>query len=144
MRRRAAALVVAVLAIAIVALAQGPRRDGKWEVKTEMDMPGMPPGMPPMTSITCVTKAQADDPQKFAPQGRGRGGDPACKTSDFKVVGNKVSWTMKCEGDRPMTAVGEMVYGDGTYTGTTKIDMSGRGTMTMKYTAKRLGDCDEK
>jgi hypothetical protein len=144
MRLRAPVVVAAVLAVSAASLAQGPRRDGRWEVKTEMDMPGIPPGMPPLTSITCVTKAQANDPQKFAPGDRGRGGDSPCKTSDFNVDGNKVTWTMKCEGDRPMTAVGEMIYGDGTYTGTTKIDMDGRGTMTMKYTAKRLGDCEEK
>ena len=69
--RRAAALVVAVLAIGIVALAQGPRRDGKWEVTTEMDMPGMPMKMPPFTNIQCVTKEEANDPLKAAPKGRG-------------------------------------------------------------------------
>ena len=33
-----------------IALAQGPRRDGEWEVKMVMDMPGLPAGMPPMTT----------------------------------------------------------------------------------------------
>ena len=135
----------ASVSISMAVLAQGPRRDGKWETTMQMEMEGMPVRMAPMTTTNCVTKEQADDPTKFTPQGRGgRGAEPPCKASDVKVDGNKVTWTMKCEGARPITAVGEMVFGDGTYTGTTKVDMNGRGTMTMQYTGKRVGDCEEK
>lgn len=143
MRLRAAALIVAVLAIGIVTLAQGPRRDGKWEVTTEMEMPGMPMKMPPFVHTQCITKEEANDPQKAVPKGRGGRGadDPNCKVSDYKVSGNKVTYSVKCEGDQPMTMKGEMVYGDDTYTSTQTMDMAGRGTMTMKSTAKRLGDC---
>jgi hypothetical protein len=143
MRLRAGAAIVAGLAVSTAILAQGPRIDGKWEVTTEMEMPGMPMKMPPAVSTQCITKEEAADPQKAVPKGRvGRGGDdPNCKVADYKIDGNKVTYTMKCEGAQPMTMTGEMIYGDNTYTSTQKMNMGGRETMTMKSTAKRLGDC---
>src|SRR5438128_2627074 len=96
MRARIAATLVAIASICAAAFAQGPRRDGKWEVTMEMDMPGMPMKMQPMTTTHCVTKEQADNPQKMIPQqGRGRGNDN-CKVTDQKIEGSKVSWTMNC------------------------------------------------
>jgi len=135
---------VAGVVLSLTAYAQGPRRDGLWEVKTEMQMENMPMAMPPTTSQQCITPADANDPSKTTPQ-RGRGGRGAsdCKVSDYKIDGNKVTWTMKCEGAQPMTGNGELVYAADSYTGTMKMDMAGRGSMTMKYTGKRLGDCTQ-
>jgi hypothetical protein len=139
-KRLAVSLLVAGSLAALVA-AQGPRRDGEWEVKVEMNMPGMPAGMPPNTIKQCITPAEASDPQKaMPPQGRGRG-NSNCKISDYKSEGNTVSWSMACEGAQPMTGKGQFVYAQDAYTGTMTMDMQGRGTMTMKYTGKRLGDC---
>ena len=39
-----------------------------------------------------------------------------------------------------MTGTGEITYGTDSYTGSMKMSSGGRD-MTMKYTAKRLGDC---
>ena len=140
MKVRALVVFVALLALSLSALAQMHRRDGKWEVKIEMDMPGMPVNMPAMTTTQCVTPEEASDPQKaMPPQGRG-GGNQDCKISDYKVDGNKVSWSMKCEGKQPMSGTGEFVYAADAYTGQMKMDMGGRG-MSMKYSGKRLGDC---
>jgi hypothetical protein len=50
MKVRAFVVFVALLALSLSALAQMHRRDGKWEVKIEMDMPGMPANMPAMTT----------------------------------------------------------------------------------------------
>jgi Protein of unknown function (DUF3617) len=150
MRLRAAAVLVAGLAASVAILAQGPRMDGKWEVTTEMEMPGMPMKMPPTVSTRCITKADAKDPQKAiaaardraAARGRSMEGED-CKMADYKVDGNKVTYTMKCEGRQAMTITGETIYGENTYTSTQTMEMGGRGTMTMKSTAKRLGDCEE-
>src|SRR5437867_140568 len=49
MRTFAASLVAVVLSLSFTAWAQGPRRDGLWDVKVEMEMPGAPAVMPPMT-----------------------------------------------------------------------------------------------
>jgi Protein of unknown function (DUF3617) len=139
--RTALALVVAASILSLSLAAQGPRRDGRWEVKMEMDMPGMPQGMPPITTTQCITPEDAKDPQKAMPQGRGgRGASDNCKVSDYKVDGNKITWAMKCEGPQPMTGTGEFVYAADTYTGTMKMDRGGQ-MMSMKYSGKRLGDC---
>ena len=108
----------------------------------EMDIPGMPAGMPPMTSIQCITPDESKDPQKaMPPSGRGgRGASGDCKVSDYKMDGNKVTWSMKCDGKEQMSGVFEFVYSGDTYTGTMKMDRGGQA-MTMKYTGKRLGDC---
>ena len=64
MTKNLSAALIVVVSVAALAFAQGPRRDGEWEVKTEMSMPGMPMNMPPMTSKQCITPAEAADPQK--------------------------------------------------------------------------------
>ncbi len=119
--------------------AQAPVRDGRWEVSTEMDMPGMPMKIPAMKTIQCVTKEQADDPNQSVPKGR-QGKDSDCKVSDYKISGNKVTWTMKCEGKNAMTGNGEITYATDAYDGWMKMK-TGDTEMTMKYTGKRLGDC---
>jgi len=126
-----------MLALGVSLFAQGPRRDGKWEVKMDMQMAGMT--LPTQTMTQCITPQQAADPQRaLPPSGRGRGNND-CKISDYQVDGNKVSWTMTCT---MMTGSGEFVYSGDTYTGTMKMSMQGQ-EMTMKYSGKRLGDCTE-
>ena len=60
-----------------------------------------------------------------------------CKTSDYKVEGNKVSWAMTCE---KMTGTSELLYAGETYTGAMKMKMDDQ-EVTMKLSGKRLGDC---
>jgi hypothetical protein len=137
---RYAVFAAVVVGLSVSAMAQGPQRDGRWEVRMEMEMPGMPMKMPPMTTTQCVTKEQADDPQRSVPQGRGNQNN--CKVSDYKVSGNTVTWSMKCEGPEAMSGTGEITYGQNTYEGTMKMTREGQ-TMTMKYSGKRLGDCTQ-
>lgn len=142
MKLRITTVVGAVLALSIAAFAQNVRRDGKWEIKMEMDMPGMPAGMPPMTTTQCITPEEAANPQKMAPpMGRGGRGGGNCTVSDYKLDGNKVTYNVKCDGQQPMSGSGEFVYATDSYTGVMTMDMGGRGTMKMKHTGKRLGDC---
>jgi hypothetical protein len=142
---RHAARIAAVLGLSAAVFAQGPRRDGKWAVTMTMEMAGMPAGMPPITTTQCITKEQAADPQKSVLQQPQRGNQQSdCKVSDYKVAGNKVTYSMKCTTPQPMDATGEILYGDNTYDGTMTMNMARGGqsmAMTMKYSAKRLGDC---
>jgi hypothetical protein len=141
MQIRIATVVGAVLALSIAAFAQNVRRDGRWEIKMEMDMPGLPAGMPPVTTTQCITPEEAADPQKMAPQmGRGGRGAGNCLVSDYKVDGNKVTYSVKCDGNQPMSGTGEFTYAADSYVGVMTMEM-GRGTMKMKSTGKRLGDC---
>ena len=137
MTRRMFGIAAVGLALTVVMFAQGPRRDGRWEVKIEMQMASMT--MPPQTTTQCITPQEAADPQKAMPQG-GRGNNPTdCKISDYKTEGNKVSWKMDCEKEK-MTGSGEFTYAGETYTGTMNVKAQGQD-MTMKYSGKRLGDC---
>ena len=131
--------VTCLVAASWVVSAQGPRRDGRWEVSTEMEMPGMPMKMPPMKSLQCITKEQATDPGQSVPR-EAQDKNSDCKVSDYKVAGNKVTWTMKCEGKNAMTGNGEIIYAADAYDGWKKME-TGDTAMTMKYKAKRLGDC---
>ena len=152
MKIRNLALAVALAGISATLAAQGPRRDGNWEIKMTMEMtgmPNMPAGMsiPPVTTTQCITKEMANDPKNMVPQpqmGRGRGAPANCKVEDYKMQGNTATFTMKCDPPQAMTAVGKFTYGTDTYDGEMKVDMDRGGqpmSMTMKYTGKRLGDC---
>jgi hypothetical protein len=134
-----------LVAVAMVTIGAGimaqtqVRRDGDWEIKVEMQMPGMPMNMPAQTMRQCITPQDAADPQKsIPPAGRGRGQND-CKVSDFKTEGNKTTWSVACPSEG-MTGTGEFTYAENSYTGTMKMTAGGRD-MTMKYTGKRLGDC---
>lgn len=127
---------LAVLALPMVAGA-APMKAGKWQMTMQMDMPGMPVKMPPVTFSHCVTKEEAENPQ---PPKQQRDND--CKVSDYKRDGNTISWTMTCEKQK-MTGKGQITYSGDSYEGSMKMTM-GEQEMSAKYSGKYLGDCDEK
>jgi hypothetical protein len=139
-------LMAAVLALSVAAVAQEFRRDGNWQVTAQMSMPDMPQmQMPAQTLTQCITKEQAADPQQAMPPS-GRGGPSDCKVSDYKVEGNKVTFTATCPS-QGATMNAEIVYGQDKYDGTMKMTMARGGqpmNAQMKYTGKRLGDCEKK
>ena len=59
-----------------------------------------------------------------------------------EVDGNTVSWKVECEKQK-MSGTGTATYTDDSYTARAEMDVQGQ-TMKMKYSGKRLGDCDEK
>ena len=65
-------------------------QEGKWEITTKTEMVGMSMSMPPMTRTQCLTK------KDLVPQDSQQGSE--CKITDTKVVGNTVTWTIKCHG----------------------------------------------
>jgi len=136
------AVLVAWTAAASTVSAQSPMREGRWEITTQMEMANMPMKMPEMKTMRCVTPEQAKDPTKALPTPSSNPNDkePACKVSDYKAVGNNVSWKVACTGAQSFTGSGEMVFAGDSYTGTMKMTMQ-QGEMSMKYSGKRLGDC---
>lgn len=140
MKKLGTATALTMTVCSLVVWAQGVRRDGQWEVKTEMSMPGVTMQMPATTSMQCVTKADVDNP---APP-QGRGGPSDCKVSNYKFTGNKATFDMACSSPSAMTGASEIIYGVDKYDSTMTIQTSRGGqpmTMVMKSTAKRLGDC---
>ena len=134
----ATATVLSLVAVPHV-LAQGALREGKWEVTTQMQIPGVPVQLPSNTRVQCVTQAQQEDPASTLPSGPP---DPNthCTASDYHRDGNKVTWKVTCTGSQPMTGEGSIVVDGDRYDGTMVMTMD-QGSMTMKYAGKRVGDC---
>ena len=112
--------------------------EGQWEITTQMTIPGMPFVPPPVTHTQCVTRKDA------APRPPKDHGD--CEVSTIKGEGGKVSWHVKCTGQRPAEGDGEIQY--------TGDSMEGHATLKMKnprtgqpmeaqqsIKGRRLGDC---
>ena len=57
-----------------------------------------------------------------------------CKISDYKIDGNKVSWTADCPKMKA-TGKGELTFGEDSYTGTMKLTIGDR-QMTQKTLAE--------
>ena len=93
MKLRNLALFALVCALVVPAYAAGIGKAGKWQMTMEMDMPGMPMKMPPVSVTHCVTKEQAENPEAAIPKNNR---DSDCKYSDVKVDGSTVSWKVEC------------------------------------------------
>ena len=137
MKLRNLFLFAVVCALALPTFGASPVKSGKWQTTIEMEMPGMPVKMPPMTHTQCITKEQAEDAANAIPKNDKQTG---CTFSDVKVDGGTISWKMVCEKSQ-MTGTGKVTYSGDNYTGQMDMKVAER-EMHMKYTGKRIGDCD--
>lgn len=138
-----AALSLVVVFVPVIAMAEpNPLKPGLWEMTVQMEMPGMPQGMPPQVFKHCLTEKDVV-PHKARP-----GED--CKMTSYKLKGTSITWSMRCTHKDGGEAD---IEGNGTYTndsfqGTVQSKMKGgKGdgmAMTMKMNSKRLGPCDKK
>ena len=104
-----------------------------WETTSEMAMASMPMQMPAQTMKVCSAKKWTKPPP---------GGDKSCVASDYKMVGNKATWTMQCSGQMPMQGTGELTFeGSDSYTGAIQAKSQGMN-MTIKLSGKKVGICD--
>ena len=115
--------------------AKSPQKPGKWQVRMEMEIPGVPAKMPAITNEMCLTEADLADPQKAVPNDS----KSDCKVSDYTVKDNKVTWSMECPKQK-MKGTGEMTFTADAYTGIMNVS-SDQQKMSMKYTGKYLGAC---
>ena len=130
------ALLIACAGTALAADAPAsPQKPGKWNIKMQMEIPGMPFKMPPVNLDVCVTEEDLKNPQKAVPN------DPKskCTVGDYKVDGNTVSWTVDCPKDKTKGS-GEITYSEDKYTGWMKMQV-GEQEMTTKYTGTWKGEC---
>ena len=103
-----------------------------WEVTTKMSMEGME--MPGRTQKVCAQKEWKEPPAPASEQQK-------CSYSDFKVVGSRATWKVRCTNPE-MTGEGDITRnGADFYAGVIKFT-SEHGAMTLKLDGKRVGDCD--
>ena len=120
---------------------KGKVKPGQYEVKMEMEIPGLPAGMgkQTMTMQECVTE---QDIEKGA-MGKKDGADN-CEVKNFKMSGSTASYTMVCKGDTQMTADNTITFRDNGYTMTSKAAMKQGGqvmNMTQKMDGRYVGPC---
>ena len=121
----------AALVLAAGAQAQG--ADELWEVSTQMNMAGLPPGMGGSTQRICRDK----DPKKEPASRKDMEG---CKVSDMKESGSRFTMTMTCPQG---TMVIDQTYNSARteYKGTMKMK-SREGDMTMNMSGRKVGSCN--
>ena len=106
--------------------------DDLWEVSTQMNMAGMPPGMGAQTQQVCQEKTADRKPVMPARE--------KCKVTDYKESGNRVTIHVTCpEG----TSVIEQTFNASRteYKGTMKMKTRD-GDMTMTMNGRKVGTCD--
>ena len=128
--------LAAASALTLLALAPARATDPpgiQWETTSQMVMTGLPFSPPPNKLKICTPRVWTAPPP---------GGDPTCVNTNFQQVGNKVTWTMQCSGQMPMTGTGEITFeGPDKYTGAINATADGM-TITINLSGKKLGTCD--
>lgn len=120
-----------VLSVASVAAAAG-GADELWEFTTKVQMNGM--SLPGNVNRSCLTKNSVYRPDQSDQ-------DKNCTFTDYKVVGNRASWKMKCTGEAPMEGSGYMVRTGNAMSGNVSMKSAGEH-MAMKMEGRIVGTCD--
>ena len=136
-KRFAVTLAVCLLATAV--FAASPAKPGKWEMTMQTEMTGMPMKMPAHTFTYCLTKEEAENPEKLAPEQQRKNSD--CKRTDMTISGHTVSWKVTCEKSGTK-GEGKITYASDSFEGNMHLTMP-NGEMNVKYTGKYLGACDK-
>ena len=135
--RLAALLGLVGLAVAapVPATAGGPMQAGMWEVTVTVEMPGMAMPLPPTVQTQCMSQKDVDaDPVPNLDKG-------ACRATDIRRAGSKVTWKLTCSGNPPGRGEGEITYqGSTAYDGWMTLEMSGV-IVRSKIQARRVGGC---
>lgn len=122
---------------------KGKMKPGLYEVRMEMEMPGMPQGMgkQQMTMQNCVTAEDLEggrlgrsEQQKME----------QCEIKNFRMSGNTASYTTECKGDMQMTADTTVTFAGDNYKMDMKMNMNQGGQvmkMHQKMDGRYLGAC---
>ncbi len=113
-------------------------KEGLWEITTKVEMKGVPMQMPATTVKQCITK------DKAVPKSASE--DYECKTKDYKVSGDTVTYSVECWGKGGlMITEGKTTYKGNTFDGTstTKIKAKDQPEIQMsnKISGKYIGPC---
>jgi hypothetical protein len=140
MKKDTAIFLVLLTSFACATMALAEMKEGLWEIKTTMEMQGMPVKMPPTTTRTCVSKN--DMVPKPSAQ---RGQEQECKVKEQRITGDTVTYAMECTGKGGMTTeiAGEVTYKGDAMEGTSTMKVKGPASMEMstKVSGKYIGPC---
>lgn len=111
---------------------------GKYETISEISMPGSPVKPSPTTGTACIT---AKDVEGRWGQNLPSAPGSTCTVSDYHQDGNKVTLTRTCTGQDTVTQRGEVTFAGTSYSGVWEMTNSSGRTWTVRFTAKRIGEC---
>ena len=139
-------LLLPILGLAsIAAVAALPdMQEGLWEITTKVEISGLPKGLPEHTVQHCLTKKDIEESEGKMHQPQSS--NSKCEVKDYKVEGNKASWSIACSGDNPTSGSGTVTYSGTSFAGMTKMKMGKNGhetEMTQTFSGKRIGACKQ-
>ena len=133
----------------ILALASSPvaadattMQDGLWEITSKVDVSGLPESPPAHTVQQCLTQKDFEGKMQ-QPENQ----IIKCAVKDYRVEGNKASWSIDCSGDSPSTGSGSLTYSSTSFAGVSKMKLGKQGEeieMTQTFSGKRIGECNQK
>jgi len=130
-------IVVTVMIMSVSILWALDIKEGQYQITSEVEIPGMPSSMPPVTSMQCITQ------QDFVPVDPNNSQD--CQITDVQTQGNKVNWTMECtQQGNTMKATGSMTFHGDWFEGITNMKMgpeAGNMVITTRMKGKYIGAC---
>lgn len=142
------AAALASLLAAPVALAgpfdafKGKMKEGQYDMKMTMEMPGMPQGMgkQTMNHSHCVTAQDIEGGR----MGSREKPPQNCEVKNFSMSGNTASYTTVCKGDPEMTSDSKITFSGDGYVMDNKMQMNQKGqvmNMTQRIESKYVGPC---
>ena len=140
MKKTIAIALTILFSFACATMALAEIKEGLWEMKTTIEMKGMPTQIPPTTTRTCISKSNMVP----KPPAQGKQ-EQDCKMKDQKISGDTITYAMECTGRGGTTTEisGSMTYTGDSMEGTTNMKVSGPASMEMstKITGKYIGQC---
>ena len=149
MSKLVALIAASAAAVSTAALAgpfdqfKGKMKEGLYEYKMQMEIPGMPAGMgkQAMTFQNCVSQKDIDQ-GGFGKQDNKQ--PENCEVKNMKMSGNTATYTMECKGATPMKADNRITFTDNGFNMDMKMAMNQGGqvmNMTQKMEGRYIGPC---
>lgn len=110
--------------------------DGKWEITSQMEIPGLPFTPPPVKFSQCLNKKDVVPQQNDARHN--------CRMVSTDIQGDTVFWVVECQDKgETVRSNGNITYQKDSFTGTVNVTTTGKnsGTFTSKMSGKRIGPC---
>jgi hypothetical protein len=141
LKRVALAVAIGIFLWGTSAFAGVNLHEGLWEITTKMEMQGMPMKMPARKHTQCLTNKNML--KTMVPKEQAQ--EEECKITDQKIIGNTLTWIMKCSGKDAMEVTGKTTYHGDTFEGTITMISNdpeeGKMKMINHITGRRIGEC---